>query len=123
MMWWQARSPVHSLVEILAKVNISREKHNAVDKCSEMFDALNKVWNEYFKYRRKTLDLTGREIKRGRTDTAAFTQLMMEGLTPSQRKNLLQSPQLKSLVHLDPLVMNHGTLMKGDYDPNYCREI
>lgn len=56
-LWWQTRR-IGFLEHVLNKVNTSREKEYPVEKCRELFDALNSTWNEFYAYREEINNLS-----------------------------------------------------------------
>lgn len=122
-LWWQTLY-ISSLEHVLNKVNAARGKEYPVEKCRELFDALNSTWNEFYAYREESDDLSEQERRTDhsgrlvRPDKEAFIQLLLKGLSQHQKRNLCESSSLKSLVNLTPRVMDHGTLRRHRYDPN-----
>lgn len=105
------------LVEALGHVNQSRRRVEPVDRCEDLCKALNKTWNGFYVHRRKHGGLTPTEQEKGRTDFQAICQLMLKGLAEAEARELCESAPVRALVDLRPLVMNHDTLLKRDYDP------
>lgn len=114
--WWQNRNPSF-LENVLNKVNISMEKKYPVEKSTELFGALNLIWNEFFAFRDSTNNLTNWELEKGRKDNSAFTELLLQGLAEPKKDYLLGSSTLKSLVNLKPQIMSHEVLRRNNYDP------
>ena len=114
--WWQNRNPSF-LEAILNKVNISQEKQNPVEKSTELFGALNLIWNGFFAFRDSTNNLTNWELERGRKDNSVFQELLLQGLIQPQKDYLFRSSALKSLANLKPQIMSHDILRENNYDP------
>lgn len=121
--WWQTRH-ISFLENTLNKVNLSRERKYPVEKCGELFGALNLIWNEFYSYREENCGLsyferqTDRNGQLIRSDKEAFNQLLLNGLSPTQIQDLCESPSFSFLVNLAPRIMNHDTLRRNRYDPN-----
>ncbi len=114
--WWQTRH-LSFLEQVCNKVNIANLKDNPVEKCPELFYALNLMWNDYYAYRKSTNNLTNWEMNKGRTDSSAFEELLLKGLELNQKKILCKSEGLETLAALSPQIMDHSVLLDGGYDP------
>ncbi len=105
------------LLEALGHVNQARRRVEPVDRCEDLCKALNKTWNGFYAHRRKHGGLTPTEQEKGRSDFQAICQLMLKGLAEAKSRELCDSAPVRALVDLRPLVMNHDTLLRRDYDP------
>lgn len=114
--WWKEEAPRY-LAEVLAHINQSRRRDEPVDRCEDLCKALNKAWNAHFAYRKRNGGLTEKEIEKGRTDSQAFTQLLLGGLDDGLAERLCDSEGVAALAAFSPQIMNHDTLMRRDYDP------
>lgn len=105
--WWKK---IHGslLTHIISKINTSYSRDNSVDCCSDLFDALNKCWQQY-------IILSPPKEEPG--DIKSLTHLLLEGLDREQKRAIVISAELKALAVFEPRVMNHDTLRKKNYDP------
>ena len=111
--WWKFGAEIF-LSDVINKINLSRNSEHLVDSVSPLFDALNKLWNQYFLYRNND--------PVNRRDTSSFRQLLLETLPEISKRELCEGTQLKELVRLSPKIMNHATLMDFSYDPDHITE-
>ena len=118
--WWQQESP-HFLNDVLAFVNASRTRDEAIGRCDELCKGLNMTWNVFFQYRSRQGQLNDTELqneaKGERSDAQPFRELLLHGLTDQQTSALCASDGLVALATLTPHILNHNTLLKGRYDP------
>jgi gamma-glutamylcyclotransferase (GGCT)/AIG2-like uncharacterized protein YtfP len=119
--WWKDEAP-RFLTGVLAHINQSRRRHESVDRCEDLFKALNKTWNAHFTYRKRKGSLTDTEVAKGRSDSQAFAQLLIAGLDGEDTKRLCESESVGALAAFSPQVMNHDTLIRRDYDPRHVTE-
>lgn len=106
-MWWKKLN-IYFLNLVLSKINDAKERQSSIDRCSNLFDALNQFWQACSKYFLPEEKLS---------DNKALSMLLMEGINKKDRIALIKSSKLKDLVFLEPMVMNHDTLRKANYDP------
>lgn len=106
---WRQKIQLDQLSHIIAKINDSNARDNSVDCCSDLFDALNKCWQQFSSISHSSKDLS---------DIKSLTNLIMEGLSEEQKIQIAQSIELSNLALLEPKVMNHNTLNKKAYDPS-----
>lgn len=112
--WWEDVA-AHFLDDCLGHINTSTDESNPVNECRQLFDALNKTWDAFHRFRKLNHD----PAVEGRTsDNAEFQDLLTLGINHQQADELAQSTGVFKLVSLSPQVMNHQTLRNGDYDPN-----
>jgi|GEM_PF-2821660 hypothetical protein len=45
-MWWKKITENH-LSQILSKINNAKYREDPIDRCRDLFDALNKTWQQY----------------------------------------------------------------------------
>jgi len=105
--WWQKRD-IRYLSNILAKINSSNYENNPIDKAQILFEALNLLWTDYFKLKKEECPGIDSDIKK--LKLLLIDELLKEDL-------FFSSEALKKLVQFSPLIMNHDTLRKEDYDP------
>lgn len=55
--WWQTSS-LSFLETALNKINIANTKSNYVERSSDLFQALNVIWNEFYDFRKNLSQLT-----------------------------------------------------------------
>ncbi len=104
--------------EITNKVNLASEELSEVRKCSTLFEALNLLWNDFYKFRKSLEQLTEAEKEKGRaSDSQSFFQLLLRGIQEGYQKNLCVSNELKCLAELEPKILNHDILIEENYDP------
>ena len=115
--WWQHESE-RVLAEILAHMNSARERESPVDKCRDLFDALNKLWNAYYQFRKRQGLLTSKE-QGARSDHQSFTQLLLTGLRKEDALAFSDGMNLRQVVGLAPPVMDMHTLQEAEYDPQH----
>ena len=88
---------------ILTHINNARSEENSVNKFKYFSDALNKLWNSYF--------------RNESSDIKKFENLL--NLLKEDNINLLfSSNELKLVVNLKPLIMDHNVLRKHNYNPD-----
>ena len=61
--------------------------------------------------------MTEQEIEEGRSDTQAFQQLLLTGMSAELQSEFVQKCSLRALTEFSPRIMNHGTLLRRQYDP------
>lgn len=114
--WWRVEAP-RFLSDALAHINRSRRREEPVDRCEDLCKALNKTWNAIYAYRRRHGGLTAKEAGDGRSDSQAFTQLLLGGLDDGRDGQLCDFDGVTALAEFNPQIMNHDTLLRRDYDP------
>lgn len=107
-MWWNNINE-NFLAHILTKINDSRSRSNSVDSCSDLFDALNKCWQQH------NLAL---QQKHNPSDSESIQNLLIQGIEITKQMKIAVSNELKRLVQFEPRIMNHDELRKANYDPN-----
>lgn len=122
--WWQTSS-LSFLETALSKINLANNKSNHVEKTSDLFQALNVIWNQFYDFRKNLNQLTTEEVRfQRRADTESFSELLKQGLSEQGIQLVLQSDQLKNIVNLEPRIMNYEVLRRNSYDPtNISKEL
>ncbi len=95
-----------NLNTILTHMNNAKFEDNPVDKYKYLSDALNKLWNC---------------TSEGESDNKKFENLLKK-LSDKNIQTIFSSIELKKLVKLKPLVMNHDVLSRCNYDPENITE-
>ena len=80
---------------------------NSVQVARSLFDALNKLQNEWKSHQTESHD----------GEINAFERMLTDELTASGPPVLCDSEELENLVSLEPMIMNHGTLIRHGYRP------
>lgn len=98
--------------EAIVHINQARDNHAinrlVVDVARIYFDGLNKLQTEWV-LKQQENDVS--EIK-------AFQSMILQGLRSEVRRDFLQSSELRSLVFLEPQIMNHDVLRRRNYSPS-----
>lgn len=110
--WWQNHN-VYSLDSIIAKLNLSREKHSSIEACRHIFEALNLLWNAFRRYKKSDLP---EDVW---SDSNSMT-LLLESF--EDKTELLNSKEVEALAKFEPAIMNMDVLKKENYDPNSISE-
>jgi len=105
--WWQTRDNKY-FSNILAKINSSSYEKTSIGKAQILFEALNLLWTDYFKIKREERPEIDSDIKR--------LKLLLEDEVLNGN-TIFSSGELMKLASFTPLIMNHDTLRKEDYDP------
>lgn len=104
------QSPGH-ITEALRHYNQARAdmnpRQNSVQVARSLFDALDKLQNEWKLQQTQSLD----------GEMNAFRTMLTNELTASGPPILCDSEELTNLVSLEPMIMNHGTLIRHGYRP------
>ena len=79
-----------------------------VDVARTMFDGLNKLQTEWL------MNQPEQEIG----EVKAFQTMILSGLHSEAKGDFLRSSQIQNLVSLDPKIMNHDILRRGNYRPD-----
>src|SRR5437899_2438254 len=103
-LWWQTRN-IEFLNSVLNHINNSKEEHSEIERCTDLFHALNNTWSEYYKYRDLKGELTEQEVNnrndgKPRSDMQAFYQLVLKGIMDEYSTFICKSNQLETLVNL-----------------------
>ena len=61
--WWQ-NIPEEFLSEAIAQINTARERESSVDQCSDLFNGLNKLWTELYRFDKAKGRLSEEEIQK-----------------------------------------------------------
>jgi gamma-glutamylcyclotransferase (GGCT)/AIG2-like uncharacterized protein YtfP len=101
------------LVEALTHFNSARDGIEQGRPKTEiaqlMFHCLNKIQTGWM------IDQPNRDDK---GEVATFTEMILEGISGNSRNDFLLTLEVKSLVDLEPQIMNHETLRRGHYRPD-----
>lgn len=108
--WWQNRN-INSYNNIINQINLSMHEGDNIRKCTFLFDALNQIWNDYFRY----LKLTDNSVDEDWSDNRKFFELI-KSLESNKILLLCKSQGLKDFSLFEPKIMNHDTLRKEEYD-------
>ena len=79
-----------------------------MDTARILFEGLNKIQTDWL------LDQPPQQ----QGEIAAFTGMILEGTRSAGPHDFLRSQEIKSLIALDPQIMNHDTLRRGRYKPD-----
>lgn len=112
--WWDFES-TRFLDECLTHINEARKEKNAVARCRGLFDALNKTWDGFYAYRKRTGATVA--AAKDRSDHSDLRDLLLLSVDDSCLTRFCRTSEIESLALLAPPVLNHDTLRKGDYDP------
>ena len=116
--WWSEISSSF-LDETITHVNTASSRRDPVGHCDGLCKALNKLFNAYYLYRHRTgaLTETERDETKGRSDSQAFAQLLLTGMSYEQQKEFAQCHSVHRLAEFEPQVMSHYILLKNAHDP------
>lgn len=106
-------SPGHigdAIVHFNAGIQMTNAGASSVEISSKFYKCLNKIQTEWAGI------FPDPEKIRGETKT--FTTMIQDGLDKKARIIFLQSEELKSLVYLEPQIMDHSVLRRRDYRPD-----
>lgn len=110
--FWRKKA-LRFLGNVLPKINDSRRRKSSVDKCRDLFDALNKIWYDFNRAKNPENILP---------DTTAIENLFTDGVAEGDQKALCNSTELKTFTQLTPKIMNLDTLRRKNYDPENITE-
>ena len=116
--WWSEIS-LSFLDETITHVNTAGSRRDPVGHCDDLCKALNKLFNAHYLYRHRTgaLTETERDETKGRSDSQAFAQLLLTGMSYDQQKEFVQCLSIRRLAEFEPQIMSHATLLAAAYDP------
>jgi len=108
--WWQMKSMLGYLQEILAHINYVRTSSIAkkTEICERLCMALNKTWTAFNDFQGEL----------GRADIKSLTHLLIEGMPDSYIEEFIESRELQNLVEFEPHIMNHDILRRRGYRPD-----
>ena len=108
--WWQTKSMLGHLQEILAHINYVRTSLLAkkTEICERLYMALNKTWTAFNDFQGEL----------GRADIKSLTHLLIEGMPDSYIEEFIESRELENLVEFEPHIMNHDILRRRGYRPD-----
>lgn len=102
-MWWKSIN-LTFINQIIAYVNSAMtEELSPIDTCSDLFKALNKIWQQY----NAINNLQD-------SDSKSIQNLLINTVNES----FFDSTELNKFSLFSPKVMNHDTLRKFNYDPS-----
>jgi gamma-glutamylcyclotransferase (GGCT)/AIG2-like uncharacterized protein YtfP len=110
--WWEKIS-AYFLDDCLGHINTSMHEDDPAKRCTALFHALNKTWDAFHFYSKKT----GTADPRDRSDYREILDLFTLGLTAEDSILFSGWRELSELAQLTPQVMNHQTLKEADYEP------
>lgn len=114
---WPDQSQPH-LIKALTHVNDSRRDCDPVEACRHLAEGLNQLWNGHWRARPDD----GQQTVRGGESPGDHTRLkalVTERISSQGHQRLADSPAVRRLTELDPMVMNHHTLEQLGYDPSH----
>lgn len=97
-----------ALVHFNHAIGMSTDRASKVGMARTLFDGLNKLQTEWI------VDQADQNLG----EVKAFQTMILSELRPIATDSLVRSPELRSLVMLNPKVMDHDVLRDGGYRPH-----
>jgi gamma-glutamylcyclotransferase (GGCT)/AIG2-like uncharacterized protein YtfP len=97
-----------AIVHFNYALDLKYRHSSSVDVAQAMFNALNKLQTEWL------MNQSEQQIG----EVKAFQAMILSGLPLQSRDAFLQTTQTRSIVTLEPKILNHDTLRRGGYKPD-----
>lgn len=112
---------LRALADIVHNLNRAEQEKFFVDKCQNLFSALESIWGLYIEYaigNNKLSDWAKRQFEQDKLSiNNKFSETVNSLLTDDDKNNLIENKAFKEIIYFSPRIMSDAILESKRYNP------